>query len=202
MIQLPGLPTNVRESDMPAVHFFYQQEQAPVKKWFSVIRPIDKEYPEFGPKGIAFHSDKFGLEAWMVTHSKCGKVRQYFPAIDHLVLQPFAWLTRSLDSEIPAVEHLQEDDNWVLFPLNAIFRLGQGPEGKVDADNLQLLSQATFTVDKKGQFPTVVIRQNMSFPSLRHRASDQMFVLVLFFTEARVFPSSCSLFNSTEVSTV
>ena len=55
-------------------------------------------------------------------------------------------------------------------------------------------------VELTSHFP-VNLSVKLGFDSYGY-PTDQMFVLVLFFTEASVFPSSCSLFNSTEVSTV
>jgi hypothetical protein len=122
MNQIPALPKDLLESEMSALQLFYQQEQAGCcLNMFSVIQPVVKEFLTFGPKGFAFQLEKRGLEAWMVTQALCRKVRQYFLAIGHLVLQSFVWLTKSTVLEIPAIENLQEDDNWVLFPLNAIF---------------------------------------------------------------------------------
>jgi hypothetical protein len=83
----PSSQTNVSIEDWlleygPAItstrNFFISQELNKDRDWFTVNRPSLKTYPDSGPDHIAVLPARNGVEAWLLDHSLCQKVRRFY----------------------------------------------------------------------------------------------------------------------------
>ena len=154
--------------------FFLDQERNIENSWFTVHRPMIKEYPKIGPDNISFTSGQSDIPLWLTMQDSCGLTRLHFPGLDVITLRCFLHFANVSVPTISAPPGIQKNEHTTIAPLSFVVSLLRNPPQKmvetIGANCfMKTLAESVLPPGKKGATSEIIFRAGLSMPQIQNR---------------------------------